>query len=390
MPGYWGKPEATAEAIENGWLRTGDIGYLDEDGFLFITDRAKDMIIRGGENIYCVEIEQRLVDHPLIADAAVIGVPHPELGEEVKAVVELVDGAELSEAEVQAWVGETLANFKVPAVRRVLDGEAAAQRVGQAVEERAAGRGRSQLRRDDVTPRRALFVAVAVITVAGLVLIIAWNEGPFALTFDDAYYYFGIARNVAEGHGSTFDRLNSTNGYHPLWLALAVPFYAAGLDGMAAVRALLGFQMLMYGAAFLLVADSVGRSVGRWDAVVRRRDSSVGAVVHRRARRRVRVAGRESVRRQGVRERVGVSRRARSWTRCCCGSWSRDAGGGHVVDRRPLVTVAVGGRRVARVGVPGPHRCGAPCGVSRPVGALRGVAAERRRACAGSSSCSPR
>ncbi len=114
VPGYWGKPEATAEAIENGWLRTGDIGYLDEDGFLFITDRAKDMIIRGGENIYCVEIEQRLVDHPLIADAAVIGVPHPELGEEVKAVVELVDGAELSEAEVQAWVGETLANFKVP------------------------------------------------------------------------------------------------------------------------------------------------------------------------------------------------------------------------------------------------------------------------------------
>jgi long-chain acyl-CoA synthetase len=114
VPGYWGKPEATAEAIENGWLRTGDIGYLDDDGFLFITDRAKDMIIRGGENIYCVEIEQRLVDHPLIADAAVIGVPHPELGEEVKAVIELVDGAELSEKDVQGWVGETLANFKLP------------------------------------------------------------------------------------------------------------------------------------------------------------------------------------------------------------------------------------------------------------------------------------
>jgi long-chain acyl-CoA synthetase len=114
VPGYWGKPDATAEAIENGWLHTGDIGYLDEDGFLFITDRAKDMIIRGGENIYCVEIEQRLVEHPDIADAAVIGIAHPELGEEVKAVVELVDGAELSETDVQAWVGETLANFKVP------------------------------------------------------------------------------------------------------------------------------------------------------------------------------------------------------------------------------------------------------------------------------------
>jgi long-chain acyl-CoA synthetase len=115
VPGYWGKPEATAEAIRDGWLRTGDIGYLDDEGFLFITDRAKDMIIRGGENIYCVEIEQRLVDHPLIADAAVIGVPHPELGEEVKAVVELVDRAELTESGVQAWVAETLANFKVPA-----------------------------------------------------------------------------------------------------------------------------------------------------------------------------------------------------------------------------------------------------------------------------------
>jgi len=115
VPGYWGKPEATAEAIEDGWLHTGDIGYLDDEGFLFITDRAKDMIIRGGENIYCVEIEQRLVEHPQIADAAVIGVPHPELGEEVKAVVELVDGAELSAADVQAWVAETLANFKVPA-----------------------------------------------------------------------------------------------------------------------------------------------------------------------------------------------------------------------------------------------------------------------------------
>ncbi len=80
-----------------------------------------------------------------------------------------------------------------------------------------------------MTPRRALFVAVAVITVAWLVLIVVWNEAPFALTFDDAYYYFGIARNVAEGHGSTFDRLNSTNGYHPLWLGLAVPFYAVGL-----------------------------------------------------------------------------------------------------------------------------------------------------------------
>jgi long-chain acyl-CoA synthetase len=115
MPGYWNKPEATASTVIDGWLLTGDIGRLDEDGYLYITDRAKDMIIRGGENIYCVEIEQRLVDHPAIADAAVIGVAHPELGEEVKAVVQTEPGQTITESEVKAWVAETLANFKVPA-----------------------------------------------------------------------------------------------------------------------------------------------------------------------------------------------------------------------------------------------------------------------------------
>ena len=116
MAGYWNKPEATAEAIDaDGWLHTGDVGHLDDDGFLYITDRAKDMIIRGGENIYCVEIEQRLVTHPEIADAAIIGVPHPELGEEVKAVVQLEDGATLTEADVKQWVADGLAAFKVPA-----------------------------------------------------------------------------------------------------------------------------------------------------------------------------------------------------------------------------------------------------------------------------------
>jgi long-chain acyl-CoA synthetase len=116
MAGYWNKPEATAEAIdEDGWLHTGDLGHVDEDGFVYITDRKKDMIIRGGENIYCVEIEQRLVSHPKIADAAVIGVPHPELGEEVKAVVQVEPGETLSEAEVRQWVADGLAAFKVPA-----------------------------------------------------------------------------------------------------------------------------------------------------------------------------------------------------------------------------------------------------------------------------------
>jgi long-chain acyl-CoA synthetase len=116
MKGYWGKPEATAEVIdEGGWLHTGDIGTLDDEGFLAITDRKKDVIIRGGENVYCVEIENRLVDHPEVADAAVIGVPHAELGEEVKAVVQVEAGSELTGADLQRWVAEELADFKVPA-----------------------------------------------------------------------------------------------------------------------------------------------------------------------------------------------------------------------------------------------------------------------------------
>jgi long-chain acyl-CoA synthetase len=115
MAGYWGKPEATAEAVTpDGWLRTGDIGYLDDDGYLFITDRKKDMIIRGGENIYCVEIENRLVEHEEVLDAAVIGVPHPELGEEVKAVVQVADASKLTEDDIRAWVRGALADFKVP------------------------------------------------------------------------------------------------------------------------------------------------------------------------------------------------------------------------------------------------------------------------------------
>ena len=116
MAGYWNKPEATAEAIDaDGWLHTGDVGHLDADGFLFITDRKKDMIIRGGENIYSVEIEQRLVAHPEIADAAIYGVPHPELGEEVKATVQLEPHSRLTASDIQQWVAGGLAAFKVPA-----------------------------------------------------------------------------------------------------------------------------------------------------------------------------------------------------------------------------------------------------------------------------------
>ncbi|RAK59229.1 long-chain fatty acid--CoA ligase [Phenylobacterium hankyongense] len=114
VKGYWNKPEATAETFVDGWLRTGDLARLDEEGFLFIIDRAKDMLIRGGENIYCVEVENVLYDHPDVMDAAIVGVPHKTLGEEPAAVVHLKPGGTATEAELRAWVRERLAGFKVP------------------------------------------------------------------------------------------------------------------------------------------------------------------------------------------------------------------------------------------------------------------------------------
>jgi acyl-CoA synthetase (AMP-forming)/AMP-acid ligase II len=115
MKGYLGKPEATAEVItEDGWFRTGDIGHLDEDGYLYVSDRLKDMIITGGENVYSPEVERVLAEHPAVAEVAVIGVPDPKWGESVKAVVALKPGAEASEMELVEFCRERLAHFKCP------------------------------------------------------------------------------------------------------------------------------------------------------------------------------------------------------------------------------------------------------------------------------------
>lgn len=112
VKGYFGKPEATAASFTDGWLHSGDIARVDEEGFVYIVDRAKDMIIRGGENVYCVEVEAALYEHPAVSDAAVIGLPHTVLGEEVGAVVHVV--APVTEQELQAHVAARLAGFKVP------------------------------------------------------------------------------------------------------------------------------------------------------------------------------------------------------------------------------------------------------------------------------------
>jgi long-chain acyl-CoA synthetase len=118
MKGYLNKPEATAEAVSaDGWFRTGDIGRLDEDGYYYIVDRKKDLIIRGGYNIYPREIEEVLYEHPQVAEAAVIGMPHPELGEEVGAAVALKPGATVTPDELRGYVKSQVAAYKYP--RRV-------------------------------------------------------------------------------------------------------------------------------------------------------------------------------------------------------------------------------------------------------------------------------
>jgi acyl-CoA synthetase (AMP-forming)/AMP-acid ligase II len=114
VQGYWNKPEATAATFVDGWVRTGDLARLDEEGFCYIVDRAKDMVIRGGENIYSIEVENVLFDHPAVMDAALIGLPHRTLGEEPAAVVHLAPGSDASEEELKAWVRERLAVFKTP------------------------------------------------------------------------------------------------------------------------------------------------------------------------------------------------------------------------------------------------------------------------------------
>ncbi|MGD1935733.1 MAG: class I adenylate-forming enzyme family protein [Candidatus Phaeomarinobacter sp.] len=111
---YWNKPEATAETFTDGWLHSGDLARIDEEGFIYILDRAKDMLIRGGENVYCVEVEDALYSHDDVMDAAVIGIPHKVLGEEVGAVIQVTPGSSVTEGDLQTYVRQHLAAFKVP------------------------------------------------------------------------------------------------------------------------------------------------------------------------------------------------------------------------------------------------------------------------------------
>jgi long-chain acyl-CoA synthetase len=119
--GYWNKPEATAETIVDGWLRSGDIGKMDDEGFIYVQDRAKDMVLRAGENVYCAEVEAALYEHPAVYEAAVFGLPHERLGEEVGAAIYPKPGHPLDADEIKRHMKERVASFKVPSQVDIVD-----------------------------------------------------------------------------------------------------------------------------------------------------------------------------------------------------------------------------------------------------------------------------
>ncbi|HEX8121019.1 MAG TPA: long-chain fatty acid--CoA ligase [Solirubrobacteraceae bacterium] len=121
MKGYWNRDEATEEVMSDGWLHSGDIARMDEDGYFFIVDRKKDLIIRGGYNVYPREIEEVLYEHPAVREAAVVGVPHESLGEEVAAAVSLAEGAEATSEELRQFVKARVAAYKYPRVVTIVD-----------------------------------------------------------------------------------------------------------------------------------------------------------------------------------------------------------------------------------------------------------------------------
>ena len=121
MQGYWQRPKETSDVLRDGWLFTGDIARQDADGFFSIVDRKKDMIITGGENVYCAEVENALSAHPAVAEIAVIGAPHERWGETPVAVAALVPGAALTVGELREWGTSRLARYKLPTILHVMD-----------------------------------------------------------------------------------------------------------------------------------------------------------------------------------------------------------------------------------------------------------------------------
>jgi long-chain acyl-CoA synthetase len=147
IKGYINRPEATAEAITDGWLHTGDVARIDEDGFIFIVDRKKDMVLRGGENVYCAEVEAGIFSHPAVAEACVFGVPDPRLGEEVGAAIVLRPGQTLSAEDLRRHLAETTAGHKIPRYLWFLD---------EAIPRNASGKFLKRELRETLKPDAAL------------------------------------------------------------------------------------------------------------------------------------------------------------------------------------------------------------------------------------------
>jgi long-chain acyl-CoA synthetase len=114
MREYWRRPEETRAAFRDGWYHTGDAGYVDDKGYLYLVDRVKDMIVTGGENVYSAEVEDAIASHPGVSQVAVIGIPSERWGEAVHAIVVPEAGAQISEEEIKAWTRERIAAYKVP------------------------------------------------------------------------------------------------------------------------------------------------------------------------------------------------------------------------------------------------------------------------------------
>jgi acyl-CoA synthetase (AMP-forming)/AMP-acid ligase II len=114
MSGYWNKPTETSDALRDGWMHTGDAGYMNADGYVFVVDRIKDMVVTGGENVYSVEVENALAKHPAVAQVAVFGIPDEDWGERVHAAVVLADGESATADELRDFCRDRLANYKIP------------------------------------------------------------------------------------------------------------------------------------------------------------------------------------------------------------------------------------------------------------------------------------
>lgn len=232
MKGYFNRPEETAATIVNGFLHTGDVGYKDEDGYIFIVDRIKDMIIRGGENIYPKEIDNLLATHPKIQEAATVGVPDPTMGEEVKVFVKALDDS-LTEDEVIAYCKEHLAKFKVPKYVEILEEDFPRSPIGKVL--------KKELRKWGLTPRpkKAKGPEVTVADIFGTMEARVNPEGVAGITANYGYVITGSGGGewtvcVADGKVKVLEGLHTPNVTTTVSAKDWIDLTLGKLDGMTA------------------------------------------------------------------------------------------------------------------------------------------------------------